>query len=102
MNWREKHAEQQRDAAFKELGLEMGQRVWYWNQHQDIPSQWVTAYVCGGGGKDGYPVIDVEIEDAEGWLPDYYRGFGKWGYGWQIRPYTEERPDPPTNEEMYP
>ncbi len=88
--------------ALDALGLEVGQRVWYWNHHQDVESQWITAHVVGGAGKDGYPVVDVEIEDVENVLPENYKGFRKWGYGWQIEPYTERKPEPIDPAETWP
>lgn len=109
MNWKEERKERlarQAAAAAQRaldvLGLEVGQRVWYWNKHQDIESQWITGHVFGGGSKDGYATVDVAIEDAEGVLPENYRGFVKWGYGWQVKPYTEQKPPDPDLSEVWP
>jgi len=93
-------ARHQRDLALEVLGLEIGDRVWYWNWPQGEDPQWVEAVVFGAGGKDGHPVVDVKLIDQD--LPEHYIGFRKWGYGWAVTPWTEERPDPPKEEEKYP
>lgn len=96
---KDRHRED-RDLALAASGLEIGATVWYWYRHQDKAPRWVIGTVTGAGSKDGYPVIDVALTDPT--LPSHYHGFVKWGYGWAVRPWSDERPGAPEPEEMYP
>jgi hypothetical protein len=95
-------AKEASEKALKILDLEIGDRVWYWNSHQDRGQAWITAHVVSGASKDGYATVNVKLEDAEGLLPDCYEGFVKWGYGWQVEPYSDEKPTPPDKSEVWP
>jgi len=86
---RQRHRED-REQALEALGLEIGDPVWYWYRHQDHEPRWVAGTVAGAGGKDGRPVIDVELTGPT--LPEHYRGFVKWGHGWAVRPWSEQPP----------
>lgn len=86
--------------ALAMLELELGDPVWYWYRAQGAAPRWVAGTVAGAGGKDGAPVVDVRLTDTT--LPEPYQGFVKWGYGWAVRPWSEDRPDPPDPGEMYP
>lgn len=67
----------------------LGQPVWYY----DKKLGWIPGTLETLGAKDGLPVGDLSMLAQD---------YGKWGYGWQFRPYAHEKPAPPDLSLTYP
>lgn len=64
--------------------------VWYWDRDID---KWVPGMIVDDGAKDGYRVFDVDI----------FHGYPqRWGYEWQVVPFSSTEPAPPDLSKVAP